>query len=138
MTSQEKAVLAATTSCIGIGLVVTLFVWSRLNFDPSQMAQVWTLVALCFVLAGVQILAPIPTCELELLCGPRQVALPAVGAGFMWLCCKYGFDYSAFGRLFGLHDAKDGYLALGMAGGYFACEVYVAVALWKYDPFKWD
>lgn len=74
MTSQEKAVLAATTSCIGIGLIVTLFVWSRLNFDLSQMAQVWTLVALCFVLAG----------------------------------------------------------------GYFACEVYVAIALWMYDPSKWD
>jgi hypothetical protein len=135
MNSSEKAILVATTSCIGVGIVVTLFVWGHLGFDRVLLAPVWTLFAMCFVLAGIQILGPTPTCELEMLCGPRQVVLPAAGAGFMWLCYKYGFDYSAFGQLFGLHDPKDAYLALGLAAGYFACEVYIVVAVWMYDPW---
>jgi hypothetical protein len=47
----------------------------------------------------------------------------------MWLSHKCGIDYSAFGRLFDLIRPDDAYLALGIAAGYFGCQVYIGASL---------
>ncbi len=143
MNSRDKAVAVASISSIVVGIGVTLFVWSRLGFDMNQATPVLTMILLCFLLTGAQALGPTPTCELEFLCGPRQVLVPAIGAGLMWLFQECGVDYTAFGASFGpsssaslgLRDPHDGYLAIGIAAGYFAAEVYIMAAVWMRDPY---
>jgi hypothetical protein len=134
MNSREKSIAFASFASIVVGIVVTISVWGLLGFDMNQVTAVLTLILLCFLLAGAQALGPTPTCELEILCGPRQVAVPGMAVGMLWLFQECGIDYTAFGQAFGPRHVNDVYIPIGVVAGYFACQVYIMAALWMRDP----
>lgn len=136
MSENERTIAVSSMITIVVGILITLFVWSRLSFDMNHLNAVLTMILLCFFLAGAQALGPTPWCELEILCGPRQVAVPLLAVGLMWLFQWCGIDYYAFSQVFGPsrvnHDFV--YQIIGVIAGYLACQVYIMAALWMRDP----
>jgi hypothetical protein len=130
MDLEKKAIRVACLSSLIVGIAITMVTWGFLHFDWHQLMPISTLVVLCYVLTAVQALGPTPNCELEFLCGPRQVFVPAIAVGWTWLASKCGVDYSAFGKLVNLDNLSESYLGLGIVGGYIGCQVYVAASVW--------
>lgn len=134
MNSTDKASAIASIWSIGVGIIVTLYVWARTGyFDPNQVTPILTMVMMCFLLTGVHSVIRPPTRALEALIGPRQVLMPLLGIGLMWLFTKCGVDYTAIGKEFGLRNPFQTYFVFGAVAGYCAAEVYILAALTVYD-----